>query len=286
MDDEYIGDDFIAHTSLPVGSLRQGYRSLPLYSAEGKKIPNGWLVVRIGISSCPLQLELFNNSTPVQSRRAGYSGRVALGSGQPQMAGRLKLVGVREPDELIRAASNVLNDARSVHERATSSFQNARTLLGLHRDASMIRCITVLMAHDAQVSLVTRSPGQGEWMGLNFEPSASLPSTSSTSSATTSQSTAPATEAVRRLITAFKLLIDDLDTAVRLSPDIARRLNNDAKQLLVVANNLPAESPTVETLVHNVAIISAEACITEQLAKNCQEMLKNAVSHARHVASQ
>ncbi|NWJ05159.1 PLCL2 protein, partial [Crypturellus undulatus] len=134
LDDDYIGDEFIAQYTIPFECLQPGYRHVPLQALSGEPLPHATLFVHVAITD----------------RRGGGGGK-----GQRRgLAGRrgrrvreytsTKATGIKAIDEVFRTATQPLREATDLREN--NALVSFKELCGLTPAANMKQCILTVAA--------------------------------------------------------------------------------------------------------------------------------------------
>ncbi|XP_048373387.1 inactive phospholipase C-like protein 2 isoform X2 [Sphaerodactylus townsendi] len=112
LDDDYIGDEFIAQYTIPFECLQTGYRHVPLQSISGDALPNATLFVHVAIT---------NRRGGGKAHRRGLSGRKGR---RMREYTSTKATGIKAIDEVFRTATPPLREATDLRE----NMQVPRTL--------------------------------------------------------------------------------------------------------------------------------------------------------------
>lgn len=104
LDDDYIGDEFIAQYTIPFECLQTGYRHVPLQSLSGESLPNATLFVHVAIT---------NRRGGGKAHRRGLSGRKGR---RMREYTSTKATGIKAIDEVFRTATQPLREATDLRE--------------------------------------------------------------------------------------------------------------------------------------------------------------------------
>ncbi|XP_051774791.1 inactive phospholipase C-like protein 2 [Erpetoichthys calabaricus] len=128
LDDDYIGDEFIAQYTIPFECLQPGYRHVPLQSLSGEFLPNATLFVHIAIT---------NRRGGGKVQKRGISVRKTRRKEYTSM----KATGIKAIDEVFRGATSPLREAADLRENMQNAVVSFKELCGLTPVANMKQCI-------------------------------------------------------------------------------------------------------------------------------------------------
>ncbi|XP_019361508.1 PREDICTED: inactive phospholipase C-like protein 2 isoform X1 [Gavialis gangeticus] len=151
LDDDYIGDEFIAQYTIPFECLQTGYRHVPLQALTGEPLPNATLFVHVAITD----------------RRGGGRGHKR---GLSVRKGRrvreytsTKATGIKAIDEVFRTATQPLREATDLRENVQNALVSFKELCGLTPAANMKQCILTVatwLLHSEGAPTVTLNLGE------------------------------------------------------------------------------------------------------------------------------
>lgn len=124
LDDEFIGDDFIGQHSIPVSSLRTGYRHVQLTSDTGKVLENSSLFLHITMST-----------------RSGDKKLRRKRSWQTRPQAEMRHVGIRHLDEAFKGASGALNECQRLKGSLDRAMLDCCEECGLPSSANLAQCL-------------------------------------------------------------------------------------------------------------------------------------------------
>ncbi|XP_053554996.1 inactive phospholipase C-like protein 2 isoform X2 [Bombina bombina] len=116
LDDDYIGDEFIAQYTIPFECLQTGFRHVPLQSLTGEFLPNTTLFVHIAITNRRGGGKVHKRGIYV---RKGKKVREYTST---------KTIGIKAIDEVFRTATQPLREATDLRENV-QFIQASRTLI-------------------------------------------------------------------------------------------------------------------------------------------------------------
>ncbi|XP_067397446.1 inactive phospholipase C-like protein 2 isoform X2 [Emydura macquarii macquarii] len=126
LDDDYIGDEFIAQYAVPVECLQSGYRHVPLQGLAGEPQPHATLFVHVAVTDRP---------GGGKGHRRGRKGR------RVREYASTKATGIKAIDEVFRTATQPLREATDLRENAQNALVSFKELCGLTPAATMKQCI-------------------------------------------------------------------------------------------------------------------------------------------------
>ncbi|XP_072105166.1 inactive phospholipase C-like protein 2 isoform X1 [Mobula birostris] len=132
LDDDYIGDEFIAQYTIPFECLQAGYRHVPLQSLTGEFLPHSSLFIHVAVS---------NRRGGGKSQKRGLSVRKGKKAREYTST---KTVGIKVIDEVFRAATQPLREAMDFRENVQNAMVSFKELCGLTPAANMKQCILTL----------------------------------------------------------------------------------------------------------------------------------------------
>uniref|UniRef100_A0ACB8ETX0 Inactive phospholipase C-like protein 2 n=1 Tax=Sphaerodactylus townsendi TaxID=933632 RepID=A0ACB8ETX0_9SAUR len=132
LDDDYIGDEFIAQYTIPFECLQTGYRHVPLQSISGDALPNATLFVHVAIT---------NRRGGGKAHRRGLSGRKGR---RMREYTSTKATGIKAIDEVFRTATPPLREATDLRENMQNALVSFKELCGLTPAANIKQCILKL----------------------------------------------------------------------------------------------------------------------------------------------
>ncbi|XP_026566531.1 inactive phospholipase C-like protein 2 isoform X1 [Pseudonaja textilis] len=132
LDDDYIGDEFIAQYTIPFECLQAGYRHVPLQSVAGEPLPNATLFVHVAIT---------NRRGGGKAHRRGLSGRKGRHMREYTST---KATGIKAIDEVFRTATQPLREATDLRENMQNALVSFKELCGLTPAANIKQCILKL----------------------------------------------------------------------------------------------------------------------------------------------
>lgn len=124
LDDEFIGDDFIGQHSIPVSSLKTGYRHVQLTSDTGKVLENSSLFLHVTMS---------NRSGDKKLRRKR--------SWQTRPQAEMRHVGIRHLDEAFKSAAGALNECQRLNGSLDRAMLECCEECGLPSSANLAQCL-------------------------------------------------------------------------------------------------------------------------------------------------
>ncbi|XP_038635780.1 inactive phospholipase C-like protein 2 isoform X1 [Scyliorhinus canicula] len=132
LDDDYIGDEFIAQYTIPFECLQAGYRHVPLQSLMGEFLPHSTLFIHVAIT---------NRRGGGKSHKRGISVRKGKKAREYTST---KTIGIKVIDEVFRAATQPLREATDLRENVQNAMVSFKELCGLTPAANMKQCILTL----------------------------------------------------------------------------------------------------------------------------------------------
>uniref|UniRef100_A0A8C8RCY5 Phosphoinositide phospholipase C n=1 Tax=Pelusios castaneus TaxID=367368 RepID=A0A8C8RCY5_9SAUR len=129
LDDDYIGDEFIAQYTIPFECLQSGYRHVPLQSLAGEPLPHATLFVHVAVTDRP---------GGGKGHRRGLSGRKGR---RVREYASTKATGIKAIDEVFRTATQPLREATDLRENVQNALVSFKELCGLTPAATMKQCI-------------------------------------------------------------------------------------------------------------------------------------------------
>ncbi|NXL59150.1 PLCL2 protein, partial [Chordeiles acutipennis] len=129
LDDDYIGDEFIAQYTIPFECLQPGYRHVPLQSLAGEPLPHATLFVHVAIT---------DRRGGGKGHRRGLAGRRGR---QVREYTSTKATGIKAIDEVFRTATQPLREATDLRENVQNALVSFKELCGLTPAANMKQCI-------------------------------------------------------------------------------------------------------------------------------------------------
>ncbi|NXN92029.1 PLCL2 protein, partial [Rhinopomastus cyanomelas] len=130
LDDDYIGDEFIAQYTIPFECLQPGYRHVPLQSLAGEPLPHATLFVHVAITD--------RRGGGGKGHRRGLAGRRGR---RLREYTSTKATGIKAIDEVFRTATQPLREATDLRENVQNALVSFKELCGLTPAASMKQCI-------------------------------------------------------------------------------------------------------------------------------------------------
>lgn len=124
LDDEFIGDDFIGQHSIPVSSLKTGYRHVQLTSDTGKVLENSSLFLHVTMS---------NRSGDKKLRRKR--------SWQTRPQAEMRHVGIRHLDEAFKCAAGALSECQRLNGSLDRAMLECCEECGLPSSANLAQCL-------------------------------------------------------------------------------------------------------------------------------------------------
>ncbi|KAM4691294.1 inactive phospholipase C-like protein 2 [Rhinophrynus dorsalis] len=134
LDDDYIGDEFIAQYTIPFECLQTGFRHVPLQSLTGEFLQNTTLFVHIAIT---------NRRGGGKAQRKGLSVRKGK---KVREYTSTKTTGIKAIDEVFRTATQSLREATDLRENVQNALVSFKELCGLSPVANMKQCILTVSA--------------------------------------------------------------------------------------------------------------------------------------------
>ncbi|NWI12850.1 PLCL2 protein, partial [Crypturellus soui] len=134
LDDDYIGDEFIAQYTIPFECLQPGYRHVPLQALSGETLPHATLFVHVAIT---------DRRGGGKGQRRGLAGRRGR---RVREYTSTKATGIKVIDEVFRTASQPLREATDLRENVQNALVSFKELCGLTPAASMKQCILTVAA--------------------------------------------------------------------------------------------------------------------------------------------
>ncbi|XP_048416744.1 inactive phospholipase C-like protein 2 [Stegostoma tigrinum] len=132
LDDDYIGDEFIAQYTIPFECLQAGYRHVPLQSLTGEFLPHSTLFIHVAIT---------NRRGGGKSQKRGLSVRKGKKAREYTST---RTIGIKAIDEVFRAATQPLREATDLRENVQNAMVSFKELCGLTPAANMKQCILTL----------------------------------------------------------------------------------------------------------------------------------------------
>uniref|UniRef100_A0A8D0HAW4 Phosphoinositide phospholipase C n=1 Tax=Sphenodon punctatus TaxID=8508 RepID=A0A8D0HAW4_SPHPU len=132
LDDDYIGDEFIAQYTIPVECLQSGYRHVPLQSLAGEPLPHATLFVHIAVT---------DHQGGGRGHRRGLSGRKGR---RMREYTSTRATGIKAIDEVFRSAGQPLREATDLRENMQNALVSFKELCGLTPAANVKQCILTL----------------------------------------------------------------------------------------------------------------------------------------------
>ncbi|XP_029428603.1 inactive phospholipase C-like protein 2 isoform X2 [Rhinatrema bivittatum] len=132
LDDDYIGDEFIAQYTIPFECLQSGYRHVPLQSLTGEFLSNTTLFVHIAVT---------NRRGGGKAHKRGISVRKGK---RVREYTTTKATGIKAVDEVFRTAAQPLREATDLREN--NALVSFKELCGLSPAANMKQCILTVSA--------------------------------------------------------------------------------------------------------------------------------------------
>uniref|UniRef100_A0A8B9VSC9 Phosphoinositide phospholipase C n=1 Tax=Anas zonorhyncha TaxID=75864 RepID=A0A8B9VSC9_9AVES len=134
LDDDYIGDEFIAQYTIPFECLQPGYRHVPLQSLAGEPLPHATLFVHVAIT---------DRRGGGKGHRRGLAGRRGR---RVREYTSTKATGIKAIDEVFRTATQPLREATDLRENVQNALVSFKELCGLTPAANMKQCILTVAA--------------------------------------------------------------------------------------------------------------------------------------------
>ncbi|XP_059686440.1 inactive phospholipase C-like protein 2 [Gavia stellata] len=134
LDDDYIGDEFIAQYTIPFECLQPGYRHVPLQSLAGEPLPHATLFVHVAIT---------DRRGGGKGHRRGLAGRRGR---RVREYTSTKATGIKAIDEVFRTATQPLREATDLRENVQNALVSFKELCGLTPAANMKQCILTVSA--------------------------------------------------------------------------------------------------------------------------------------------
>ncbi|XP_074915821.1 inactive phospholipase C-like protein 2 [Chelonoidis abingdonii] len=164
LDDDYIGDEFIAQYTIPFECLQSGYRHVPLRSLAGDLLPHATLFLHVAIANRP------GGGKGPRRGRAGRRGR------RLREYASAKTTGIKAIDEVFRTASQPLREATDLREnmqrRPWYSFKGAAC--GIPSPSGSVTAVPVPGGRGGQ--FCRRLPGSSLSTGLGTGAALAAPS--------------------------------------------------------------------------------------------------------------
>uniref|UniRef100_A0A8C2IQW7 Phosphoinositide phospholipase C n=1 Tax=Cyprinus carpio TaxID=7962 RepID=A0A8C2IQW7_CYPCA len=111
LDDDYIGDEFIAQYTIPFECIQPGFRHIPLQSLTGEVLPHAWLFVHVAIT---------NRRGGGKPHKRGLSVRKGK-KGREYATMRILLI--KAVDEVFKSAAQPLREATDLRENMQATVQ-------------------------------------------------------------------------------------------------------------------------------------------------------------------
>uniref|UniRef100_A0A131YWX8 Phosphoinositide phospholipase C n=1 Tax=Rhipicephalus appendiculatus TaxID=34631 RepID=A0A131YWX8_RHIAP len=137
LDDEFIGDDFIGQHSIPVSSLKTGYRHVQLTSDTGKVLENSSLFLHVTMST-----------------RSGDKKLRRKRSWQTRPQAEMRHVGIRHLDEAFKGAAGALNECQRLKGSLDRAMLECCEECGLPSSANLAQCLRAAALRLASASEV------------------------------------------------------------------------------------------------------------------------------------
>ncbi|OCT61993.1 inactive phospholipase C-like protein 2 [Xenopus laevis] len=134
LDDDYIGDEFIAQYTIPFECLQPGFRHVPLQSLTGEFLQNTTLFVHIAIT---------NRRGGGKAQKKGLYVRKGK---KVREYTSTKTTGIKAIDEVFRSATPALREATDLRENVQNALVSFKELCGLTPAANMKQCILTVSA--------------------------------------------------------------------------------------------------------------------------------------------
>ncbi|CAM5178466.1 unnamed protein product [Eretmochelys imbricata] len=192
LDDDYIGDEFIAQYTIPFECLQSGYRHVPLRSLAGELLPHATLFLHVAIAD-----------RPGGGKGRGRSGRRGRRLREYASA---KATGIKPIDEVFRAAGQPLREATDLRENMQNALVSFKELCGLTPAATMKQCIltvaTWLLRSESTPSVTLN-------LGEQYPPM---------------EAQGPVPELLRKVLTAYETTIQTSRTLIESADAVHRKL--------------------------------------------------------------
>ncbi|OQV20118.1 Inactive phospholipase C-like protein 2 [Hypsibius exemplaris] len=261
LDDECIGDDFIAQYCIPMDCMQTGYRHVRLKSLYGKDIPNCYLFIHIAVT---------NKNGGGKSMRTGISG--LLLRHQRQMES-LKPAGVKVIDDLLKNITPAFKEAAELKDNVARAILIFKEECGQNQAANVKQCVRSLLNKFPAVA----SSG-GEVSPLKIQIHGAYPEIGLTS--------LTVSEHPRKVLTAFDNVIAQCRYVIDNADRVTAALAGAHKTLLELYEEMqaPPTSPggprlkkTAKISEHvywNIRLLKGHGDLAEQTLLECQDFVK------------
>ncbi|XP_067867921.1 inactive phospholipase C-like protein 2 isoform X1 [Heterodontus francisci] len=132
LDDDYIGDEFIAQYTIPFECLQPGYRHVPLQSLTGEILPYASLFVHVAIT---------NRRGGGKPHKRGLSVRKAKKSRE---YASMRTILIKSIDEIFKTVVQQLREATDLRENMQNAIVTFKELCGLSPVSNLIQCFMAL----------------------------------------------------------------------------------------------------------------------------------------------
>ncbi|XP_051871854.1 inactive phospholipase C-like protein 2 isoform X1 [Pristis pectinata] len=132
LDDDYIGDEFIAQYTIPFECLQPGYRHVPLQSLTGEVLPFASLFVHVAIT---------NRRGGGKPHKRGLSVRKAKKSRE---YASMRTILIKSIDEVFKTVVQQLREATDLRENMQIAIVSFKELCGVSPVSNLIQCFMAL----------------------------------------------------------------------------------------------------------------------------------------------
>lgn len=203
LDDEFIGDDFIGQHSVPVSSLKTGYRHVQLTSDTGKALENSSLFLHVTMST-----------------RSGDKKLKRKRSWQNRTQAEMRHIGLRNLDEACKGAASALSDCQRLKGSLDRAMLECCEECGLPSSANLAQCLR---------AAALRLASAPEVLGLNIQEDKGCPVLK-----VQGELTVKAT----KLVSAFEKVLTECKTISETSQGVFKTLNELHKTMKSHAEDL------------------------------------------------
>ncbi|PNF41601.1 hypothetical protein B7P43_G11116 [Cryptotermes secundus] len=254
LDDDYIGDDFIGQYTIPFECLQTGYRHIHLLSNTGEPLENSTLFVHVAITN-----------------KKGGGKFMKKKSKSDKAHNELRMVGIKQVDDVIRGMSQTLEVALKVRQDADAAMEDLRAECGLGDTANMKQCLRVLLQR------LSASP-QVNSMAIRNEHGLPMLKVDAPNMP----------PHLHRAIVTFERAIIELKYMVDNGDHLAETINSHFSTLLEMHEELPSMAGVkgkkynriLDNFTWNVRILRGQVDLLQSCRKECQQGLAQVQSTA------
>uniref|UniRef100_A0A8C0YFN1 Phosphoinositide phospholipase C n=1 Tax=Cyprinus carpio carpio TaxID=630221 RepID=A0A8C0YFN1_CYPCA len=255
LDDDYIGDEFIAQYTIPFECIQPGFRHIPLQSLTGEVLPHAWLFVHVAIT---------NRRGGGKPHKRGLSVRKGK-KGREYATMRILLI--KAVDEVFKSAAQPLREATDLRENMQNAIVPFKELCGLSAVANLKQCILALsprlVGPDSSPLLLFNLRNQYPTM----EAQGLLP------------------EVLKKVVTAYEMMIQTSRTLLESSDSVYERILQVQKSAMEFHEKLHDMAmkeglkgrklhKSVESFTWNITILKGQADLLKHARAEVLENLK------------